>query len=138
VYYDIWGRIKVKKNNLAQANPFLWGLCLSGAGIFAGTYLTIGSFNYRLLFSLLCVPYLVSNKEWQQKVVAAGFVLFAAWPAIENNIFWYIPWTYVDERLVGLARQTLGLWLCMWAAMWLSRQLWAWWRGKEAAQATSF
>jgi hypothetical protein len=97
-------------------------LCLAGGSIFLGTYM-LGSFNYRLVFALLCVPFMSQLTGWQRWLLVPSLALFAAWPAIENNIFWYIPWTYANQQTVGLARQALGFGVAAWCLTWLVAQI---------------
>ena len=62
---------------------------------------------------------------------ALGFALFAAWPAIANNIFWYIPATDFHFWILGSTRQLLGLGLGAWAMGWLAAQCKAMWANED-------
>jgi|GEM_PF-6898971 len=103
---------------LPPGSLFLRCLCLAGASIFMGTYLAGASFNYRLVFALLCLPlWFASGALWRG--TALCLTLFMLWPAVENNIFWYLPHTYKNQYYVALARQALGLWVLIASITWI-------------------
>jgi hypothetical protein len=102
---------------------YRYSLCLTGTAIFAGTYLCINSFDYRLLFGLLAVPYLCKTYKQIGVWVSAVYVLFSGWSVIENNIFWYVPWSVMNEKCVLFARHILGLGLVSLALGWLFQQV---------------
>ena len=54
------GISRIKSLNLTSNSPYKTDLFISGGIIFAGTYLITSNWDYRLIFLLLCIPYILS------------------------------------------------------------------------------
>ena len=51
---------RIKSLKLASSSPFKTDLFIAGGSILAGTYLVTSNWDYRLIFLLLCIPYILS------------------------------------------------------------------------------
>lgn len=80
-------------------------LFLGGAGIFFGTYILTNNWDYRLVFLLLCLPWLMADKG------AYALVLAVLWlSAFSAQLF------YLDELLAFILWVSLGVMLLQLAA----------------------
>lgn len=51
---------RIKSLKPASSSPFKTDLFIAGGSLFAGTYLVTSNWDYRLIFLLLCIPYILS------------------------------------------------------------------------------
>ncbi len=101
-----------------------YSLCLAGAGIFAATFLLSASYNYRLLFLLLTVPYLALQGRRVGWTLLAGVLVYMLWPFVEYKVKQRLPLEGLLKITLWSARQTVGLALAALAVAWLAAQAW--------------
>jgi hypothetical protein len=83
-----------RKKGTSQANDPtpLYALALAGAAIFCSTYLVLFSFNYRLIFLVLILPFFATQSNKVLKITALLTVLFTAFTAyatwVQLHLFW--------------------------------------------------
>lgn len=101
-----------------------YGLFLTGAGIFIATYLLSSSFNYRLIFALLCLPYMTGRRAWFWSCWAVILTLFCIWPAVVESMEFFIMLTPRILAFFFVLRQGMGFLLVSAGLGWLLAQAW--------------
>jgi hypothetical protein len=69
---------KALKRYCEMENPEEWEvrLFLTGAGVYAGTFLFSSNYDYRLIFVILCIPYMAHlSDKWVRRFVLSQVIV---------------------------------------------------------------